>query len=54
MIRASLLGKAYIAVLKHKLSGDSRERSFREVFDEAYRLEVAKSQHIEIAKTQDK
>jgi len=36
-IEACLAGKAYIAVLKHRLTNAASDRTFREIFDEAYR-----------------
>ncbi len=36
-IEACLAGKAYIAVLKHRLTNDTSDRTFRDIFDEAYR-----------------
>lgn len=36
-VQACVLGKAYIAVLKHQLTGKGSKRTFREVFDQAYR-----------------
>jgi hypothetical protein len=36
-IDACLAGKAYIAVLKHRLTKGGPDRTFRDIFDEAYR-----------------
>ena len=35
-IEACLAGKAYIAVLKHRLTNGTSDRTFRDIFDEAY------------------
>ncbi len=40
-IHACVLGKAYIAVLKHQLAGAPAGKSLREVFDGAYREGIA-------------
>ena len=37
-IEACLAGKAYIAVLKHRLTNGASDRTFKDIFDEAYRL----------------
>ena len=36
-VEAYLAGKAYIAVLKHRLTNGASDRTFRDIFDEAYR-----------------
>ena len=35
-IHAAVLGKAYIAVLKHRLANPTEGKSARQIFDEAY------------------
>ena len=37
-MEAYLAGKAYIAVLKHRLTNGASDRTFKDIFDEAYRL----------------
>ena len=37
-VEAYLAGKAYIAVLKHRLTNGASDRTFKDIFDEAYRL----------------
>ncbi len=37
-IEACLAGKAYIAVLKHRLTNGASDKTFKEIYEEAYRV----------------